>query len=109
MITFDAEFKVLSKEYKSIPRRDGNGTFDFEEVKLESVDKKPTVIVARLADKDMDVYAGETYKMKICISSTLTTSGKVFNNFAVMAFQVTGGKKEEPVTPFECEVDEIPF
>ena len=108
MITFDTEFKVLEKEDKSVPRKDGNGTFDFVEVKIETTDKKPTVIIARLADKEFDVYVGETYNMKIGITSAITTTGRVFNNFVVLAFQVTGQKKETPVTPFEVD-DELPF
>lgn len=108
MITFDVEFKVLDKENKSVPRRDGNGTFDFTEVKIETTDKKPTTLLARLADKEMEIKVGGTYKMKIGVSSTATSTGKVFTNFVVLAFQITGEAKEDPVIPFEAD-DEIPF
>lgn len=109
MILFDAEFKVLDKEDKSIPRKDGNGTFDFTEVKLETVDKKPTVIIARLADREMDVFVGETYLMKIGITSSLATNGRVFNNFIVSMFKVTGEPKMHELNKVELEGDEIPF
>ena len=108
MITFDAEFKVLEKEKRSVPRRDGNGTFDFEEIKLETTDKKPTVIVARSATQDMVIEPGTKAKMKICINSNASTNGRVFYNFVILSFQVTEGKKEDPVTPFELD-DELPF
>lgn len=109
MITFDTEFKVLEKEERSIPRRDGNGTFDFTEIKIETTDKKPTVLVARLANNDFDIDVGEIYNMRIGVSSTLTTTGKVFYNFVVLAFQVIGTKQEKPITPLELDDDEIPF
>lgn len=108
MITFDVEFKVLDKENKSVPRRDGNGTFDFTEVKIETTDKKPTTLLARLADKEMEIKVGGKYNMKIGISSTATSTGKVFTNFVVLAFQITDEPKEDPVIPFEAD-DEIPF
>lgn len=108
MITFDVEFKVLEKENKSVPRRDGNGTFDFTEVKIETTDKKPTTLLARLADKEMEVKVGRTYNMKIGVSSTATSTGKIFTNFVVLAFQITGIQDDDPVIPFEMD-DEIPF
>ena len=107
MITFDAEVKVLEKAKQSVPRKDGKGTFDFTEVKLETTDKKPTLLIARLADKDMDVDIEETYKMRFCINSFTTSTGKVFNNFVVLAFQTIGIPNEEPVEPFEY--DDLPF
>ena len=109
MITFDAVFKVLEKEERSIPRRDGNGSFDFVEVKIETIDKKPTTLVARLADKEMEIESDATYKMKICISSSVTATGKVFPNFVVTAFQVLDVKEEKPIVPLELDDDEIPF
>ena len=110
MITFDTEVKVLERESKSVPRRDGNGTFDFTEVKLETIDKKPTCIVARLATEDMEIKVGQTCKARVGITSTLTSTGRVFYNFVILAFQVTGQAKEEPVAPFEMDIDdELPF
>lgn len=106
MILFDADFKVLSKEDKSIPRKDGNGTFDFTEVKIETTDKKPTVIVARLADKDADVRIGGTYTMKIGVTSSLGSNGRVFNNFVVSMFKTIDATSTEDVDPYG---DEIPF
>lgn len=109
MITFDTEFKVLAKEEKSIARKDGNGTFDFTEVKIETTDKKPTVLVARLAQKDFDVHVGSKYNMKIGLTSALTSAGKIFNNFVILAFQVIEEKVEKPMTPFEYDDDDLPF
>lgn len=109
MILFDAEFKVLEKEDKSIPRKDGNGTFDFTEVKIETTDKKPTVLIARLADKDADIFVGETYLMKISITSSLASNGRVFNNFVVSMFKGTGEPKLDVSQSHEFEGDEIPF
>lgn len=108
MITFDTEFKVLSKENKSIPRKDGNGTFDFTEVKIETTDKKPTVLIARLATDDMNVNTGGVYNMKIGLTSALTSTGRVFNNFVIIAFQTVSQPEETPITPFEVD-DELPF
>lgn len=109
MILFDAEFKVIGKEEKSLPRKDGNGTFDFTEIKLETTDKKPTVIVARLADKEMSLDTGETYLMKINITSTLASNGRVYNNFIVTAFKSTGEPKLSQLNRVECVGDDIPF
>ena len=109
MITFNEKFKVLNKEDKSVPRRDGSGSFDFTEVEIETDDKKPTVLVARLLDQDMDVFVGETYDMRICINSTRGRDGRVWNNFTVMAFKIAGtsGVDTEGYVPMAD--DEIPF
>ena len=109
MITFDVELKVLTKESKSIARKDGNGTFDFTEVKLETTDKKPTVLIARLANNDMEVSVGCIYNMKVGISSTLTSTGKLFTNFVVLAHQYVSGAKESTNTPTEVDIDDLPF
>ena len=108
MITFDTEVKVLEKEEKSIPRKDGNGSFDFTEIKIETTDKKPTTLIARLSSKEMEVDTGAIYKMKICLSSTVTATGKVFTNFVVLAFQCLSAKEEKEET-IPLELDEIPF
>lgn len=109
MITFNGVFEVMNKEDKSVPRRDGSGSFDFTEVELQTDDKKPTSLVARLADKEMDVYVGEKYDMRICINSNKGKDGRIWNNFTVLAFKLTGGAKKETSDYEPLYDDEIPF
>lgn len=106
MITFDEEFKVLEKENRSVPRRDGNGTFDFTEIKIESLDKKPTVLSARLLNDEMASETGHKYNMRIGITSTLTVSGRVFTNFIVLA---TMPIDKQPETTVLLDDDDLPF
>ena len=76
--------------------------------KIETTDKKPTVLIARLATDDMNVNTGGVYNMKIGLTSALTATGKIFNNFVVIAFQTVSQPQETPITPFEVD-DELPF
>lgn len=109
MISFNDKFKVLNIENKSIQRKDGNGTFDFTEVELETVDKKPTVLVARLVDKEMEVSLGRTYDMRIIMNSTRGRDGRVWNNFAIMAFKTADDVKQEASDYEPLADDDIPF
>ena len=76
---------------------------------METTDKKPTVLIARLGTTDMDVSVGCIYNMKIGISSTLTATGKVFMNFVVLAQQYVSGAQEVKSIPTEVDLDELPF
>ena len=109
MITFDVTGKVLSKEDRSIPRRDGNGTFDFIEITIQAEDKQSTRFVARLADPEMEVYDGETYKFRIGLLSNEGRDGRIWNNFVVMAFK-TEGESKPTAKDYEPIIDdELPF
>lgn len=109
MITFDVTGKVLSKEDRSIQRRDGNGTFDFVEITIQADDKQSTRFVARLADSEMDVYAGETYKFRVGLLSNEGRDGRIWNNFVVMAFKIEGESKPTPKDYEPIIDDELPF
>lgn len=110
MILFNAKFKVNNKEFKSVPRRDGSGSFDFVEVELETVDdKRPTDLVARLVKSDMDIDVGETYDMRIAVNSNKGRDGRIWNSFTVMSFGLTETQKKEVKEYAPLEVDELPF
>lgn len=109
MITFCEVFEVKDKVDKSVPRKDGNGTFDFTEVELESDEKKPTTIIARLVNNEMEVAIGKKYDMRICISSFKARDGRVWNNFAVMGAKPSDNQKSDPAEHESLYDDEIPF
>lgn len=110
MILFDVKAKVIDKQNRSIPRRDGNGTFDFTEVTLECFDNQTTRISARLANQEMEVNTGTQAKFKIGLTSNVRMDGRIWNSFVIMAFQADG-VAEKPKTeyqPLDIE-DDIPF
>lgn len=108
MISFDVIGKVTTKEDRSIPRRDGNGSFDFTEITIEADDKQSTRFVARLSDSEMAVSTGGIYKFKIGIGSNEGRDGRIWNNFVVIAFKPEGEQpQQEP--DYEPIDDTIPF
>ena len=109
MILFDVKGKVLSREDRSIPKRDGSGAFEFTEITIESDDKQGTKLVARLLNKEMTVQVYGTYTFKIGLGSNEGRDGRIWNNFVVMAFKGEGNTKAAPVTDYEPIDDDLPF
>lgn len=84
MIKFSGKFVAKKVEKKSIAKRSG-GTFDFVEVELEEVSKKPTTIVARVSDKVIEDFIEDSiYDLDIVVTSWKNDAGKVWNNFVIM-------------------------
>ena len=111
MIKVSGKFLAKKVEQKSVKKRDG-GTFDFTEVVLEHVAKKPTIIVARVSDKIVeDFVEGSKYELDIAITSWESDSGKVWNNFVIMdVIDVEHGNAQPQSAPVnDYDGDEIPF
>lgn len=112
MIKFSGKFLAKKVEEKSVKKRDG-GTFDFKEVVLEHVAKKPTLIVARVSDKvTEDLIEGSKYELDIVITSWESDTGKIWNNFVIMeVIDVEHGnaKPQSNTTDYVEMDDELPF
>jgi hypothetical protein len=112
MIKVSGKFLAKKVEQKSIKKRDG-GTFDFTEVVLEQVAKKPTTIVARVSDKVVDeIIEGSKCELDIVITSWESDTGKIWNNFVIMdVIDVEHGAVQQaqsaPVSDYAD--DDIPF
>lgn len=110
MIKISGKFLAKKVEEKSLKKRDG-GTFDFKEVTLEHVAKKPTTIVARVSDKvEEEFVEGSKYELDIVITSWESDSGKIWNNFVVMDVIDVEHSASKPQAPApDYGDDEIPF
>ena len=112
MIKISGKFLAKKVEQKSIKKRDG-GTFEFQEVTLEHVAKKPTTIVARVSDKVVEEFVeGSKYELDIVITSWESDTGKIWNNFVIMdVIDVEhGNTKPQSTTADYADVDdELPF
>lgn len=112
MIKISGKFLAKKVEQKSVKKRDG-GTFEFQEVTLEHVAKKPTTIVARVSDKVVEEFVeGSKYELDIVITSWESDAGKVWNNFVVMdVIDVEhGNSAQQQATPsYDSADDDIPF
>lgn len=112
MIKFSGKFLAKKVEQKSVKKRDG-GTFDFQEVTLEHVAKKPTLIVARVSDKVVEEFVeGSKYELDIVITSWESDTGKIWNNFVIMeVIDVEHGnaKPQSATTDYVDMDDELPF
>jgi len=110
MIKISGKFLAKKVEEKSLKKRDG-GTFDFKEVTLEHVAKKPTTIVARVSDKVVEEFVeGSKYELDIVITSWESDSGKIWNNFVVMdVIDVEHGASKQQAPAPDYGDDEIPF
>ena len=112
MIKISGKFLAKKVEQKSVKKRDG-GTFDFQEVTLEHVAKKPTLIVARVSDKVLEEFVeGSKYELDIAITSWESDTGKIWNNFVIMdVIDVEHGnaKPQSNTTDYDVMDDELPF
>lgn len=112
MIKISGKFLAKKVEQKSVKKRDG-GTFDFTEVTLENVAKKPTTIVARVSDKIVEEFVeGSKYELDIVITSWESDTGKIWNNFVIMdVIDVEHGtvQKTQSAPAIDYDGDEIPF
>ena len=112
MIKISGKFLAKKVEQKSIKKRDG-GTFDFQEVTLEHVAKKPTLIVARVSDKVVEGFVeGSKYELDIAITSWESDTGKIWNNFVIMdVIDVEHGnaKTQSNTSDYDVMDGEIPF
>lgn len=112
MIKFSGKFVAKKVEQKSIKKRDG-GTFEFQEVTLEHVAKKPTTIVARVSDKIVEGFVeGSKYELDIVITSWESDTGKIWNNFVIMdVIDVEHGavQQTQSAPASDYDGDEIPF
>lgn len=112
MIKFSGKFLAKKVEQKSVKKRDG-GTFDFQEVTLEHVAKKPTTIVARVSDKVVDeIVEGSKCELDIVITSWESDTGKIWNNFVIVeVIDVEHGnaKPQSATTDYVDMDDELPF
>lgn len=112
MINISGKFLAKKVEQKSVKKRDG-GTFDFTEVTLEQVAKKPTTIVARVSDKVVEEFVeGSKYELDIVITSWESDTGKIWNNFLVMdVVDVEHGNNapQQAVPSYDSADDDIPF
>ena len=112
MIKISGKFLAKKVEQKSVKKRDG-GTFDFQEVTLEHVAKKPTLIVARVSDKVVEGFVeGSKYELDIAITSWESDTGKIWNNFVIMdVIDVEHGnaKPQSNASDYDVMDDELPF
>lgn len=110
MIKISGNFIAKKVEQKSVNKRSG-GTFDFTEVELEEVSKKPTTIIARVSDKVVETFVeGSKYDLDIVVTSWKADNGKVWNNFIIMECKdVVHAEKPREETTNEWDGDEIPF
>lgn len=112
MLKISGKFVAKKVEEKSVKKRDG-GTFDFKEVTLEYVAKKPTTIVARVSDKVVEEFVeGSKYELDIVITSWESDTGKIWNNFVVMdVIDVEHGtvQKTQSAPVIDYADDDIPF
>lgn len=108
MITFEETFLVRKVEHKDIPTKTGKN-FTFTEVTLENEDKKPTLVVARLAEGMQDsIRENEKALFKMTVTSYQGKDGRIWNNFVVLAKQPLAQPK--PIEPLETALDEeLPF
>lgn len=112
MIKISGKFLAKKVEQKSVKKRDG-GTFDFQEVTLEHVAKKPTLIVARVSDKVVEEFVeGSKYELDIAITSWESDTGKIWNNFVIMdVIDVEHGAVKQtqsaPVNDYDDDI--LPF
>lgn len=112
MIKISGKFLAKKVEQKSVKKRDG-GTFDFTEITLENVAKKPTTIVARVSDKISEEFVeGSKYELDIVITSWESDTGKIWNNFVIMdVIDVEHGavQQAQSAPANDYDGDEIPF
>ena len=112
MIKISGKFLAKKVEQKSVKKRDG-GTFDFQEVTLEHVAKKPTLIVARVSDKVVEGFVeGSKYELDIAITSWESDTGKIWNNFVIMDVidvEDDNAKPQSNTTDYDVMEDELPF
>ena len=113
MIKISGKFLAKKVEQKSVKKRDG-GTFDFQEVTLEHVAKKPTLIVARVSDKVVEEFVeGSKYELDIAITSWESDTGKIWNNFVIVdVIDVEHGAVQQTqsnTTDYDVMEDELPF
>ena len=110
MLKISGKFVAKKVEEKSVKKRDG-GTFDFKEVTLEYVAKKPTTIVARVSDKVVEEFVeGSKYELDIAITSWETDTGRIWNNFVIMDVvdvEHTNAKSNE--ANYVAVDDDLPF
>lgn len=109
MILFDVKGKVLSREDRSIPKRDGSGAFEFTEITIESDDKQGTKLVARLLNKEMTVQVYGSYTFRIGLGSNEGRDGRIWNNFVVMAFKPDGNTQPVTTSDYDPIDDDLPF
>ena len=113
MIKISGKFLAKKVEQKSVKKRDG-GTFDFQEVTLEHVAKKPTLIVAKKKKKVVEeIVEGSKYELDIAITSWESDTGKIWNNFVIMdVIDVEHGAVQQTqsnTTDYDVMEDELPF
>ena len=108
MIIFEETLLVKKIEHKDIPTKTGKN-FTFTEVTLETEDKKPTLLVARLAEgMDDSIRENEKALFKITVTSYQGKDGRIWNNFVIMAKESLAEPK--PMEPLETVLDDsLPF
>ena len=109
MILFNAKLVVKKVEEKNIPTKTGK-TFHLTEATCATMEEKPTVVVARLAD-EMKVSVGEQAIFRIGVTSYEGKDGRFWNNFVLLAKEPVQPVDEKPVQPLETALidDELPF
>lgn len=110
MILFDTVLLVRKIEEKNIPTKTGKN-FHFVEATCETEDKKPTLLVARLAEgMEENIREGEKALFKVSVTSYEGKDGRIWNNFIIMGKQPLAQPK--PIEPLETALgddSELPF